>query len=213
MIGTVAARAALFYGMAQRRQDGKTGMTLSSFIWARTPGWSVALAGLLAGVLAAGAAVAAKPPAPGQAPAVQTVLDCQKIADASQRLACFDAAAAGVANAESTGDLVTVDRQQRRAARQKAFGFALPSLTFLNRGDRPEELDRITATVAAASRNPQTGKWTVKLDDGALWRQTDNNDILHPPHPGSSVEIRKAALGSFTMKVEGQFAVRVHRDN
>jgi len=168
---------------------------------------------VLAGLFAAGAAVAAKPPPPGLAPAVQSVLDCQKIEDGGQRLACFDAAVAAMAKAETTGDLVTVDRQQRRAARHQAFGLVLPSLAFLDRGEKPEEVDRITAKVASASRNPQTGNWTVKLDDGALWRQTDGAEILRPPHPGSSVEIRKAILGSFTMKVDGQFAVRVHRDN
>jgi hypothetical protein len=187
-------------------------MTRLGAIWAGTPGRTVALAGLLAGVLAAGAAVAAKPPPPGRAAAVQTVLDCQKVVDGGQRLACYDAAVAGMAKADEAGDLVTVDRQQRRAARHQAFGLALPSLAFLDRGERPEELDRITAKIAAASHDPY-GKWTVKLEDGAIWRQTDDNEILRPPHPGSNVEIRKAMMGSFTMKVDGQFAVRVHRDN
>src|SRR5450432_2830929 len=180
-------------------------MTRLGAIWARAPGRALALAGLLATMFAVGAAVAGKPPAPGRAAAVQTVLDCQKIADGVQRLACFDAAVAAMAKADATGDLVSLDRQQRRAARHQAFGLALPSLAFLDRGERPEEVDRITATVASASRDPY-GKWTVKLDDGAVWRQTDDNEVLRPPHPGSTVEIRKAMLGSFTMKVDGQFA-------
>ncbi len=163
-------------------------------------------------MMAASGALAAPPAAPGREPAVQMVLDCQKIADGAQRLACFDSAVAAMAQAETTGDLVTIDRAQRRAARHQAFGLALPSLAFLDRGEKSEEADRITAKVAAASLNPY-GKWIVKLDDGAVWRQTDDNEILRPPHPGSTVEIRKAMLGSFTMKVDGQFAVRVHRDN
>ena len=156
--------------------------------------------------------MAANRPAPGRAPAVQTVLDCQKIADGGQRLACFDASVAAMERAESTGDLVTIDKEQRRAARHQAFGLPLPSLSFLDRGEKPEEVDRITAKVASASRDPY-GKWTVKLDDGAVWRQIDDTEVDRPPHAGSTAEIRRAALGSFTMKLDGQFAIRVHRDN
>ena len=166
----------------------------------------------MAAVMVAGGASARPAVAPGQAPAVQAVLDCQKIADGAQRLACFDAATAAMARAETTGDLVSIDRAQRRAARHQAFGLALPSLAFLDRGEKPEEVNRITAKVAAASRNPY-GKLIVRLDDGAVWRQIDDNEVERPPHPGSTAEIRRAALGSYTMKLDGQFAIRVHRDN
>jgi hypothetical protein len=114
--------------------------------------------------------------------------------------------------AQTTGDLVTVDREQRRAARHQAFGLALPTLSFLDRGEKPEEVDRITARIASASQDPY-GKWTIRLDDGAVWRQIDDNSVDRSPHPGSSAEIRRGALGSFTMKIDGQFPIRVHRDN
>jgi len=168
---------------------------------------------LMLAILSTAAAAAAAPrAAPGRAPAVQSVLDCRKIADGVQRLACFDSAVAAMANAEATGDLITVDRAQRRAARHQAFGLSLPSLAFLDRGEKPEEVDRITAKVAAASLNPY-GKWIVRLDDGAVWRQIDDNAVDRPPHRGSVAEIRRASLGSYTMKLDGQFAIRVHRDN
>jgi hypothetical protein len=170
------------------------------------------IAASMAGVLAAGAAMAASPLPAGRAAAVQTVLDCQKVEDGVQRLACFDAAVAAMVKAEAAGDLVTVDREQRRAARHQAFGLTLPSLAFLDRGEKPEEVDRITAKVASASRDPY-GKWTIKLDDGAIWRQTDDNQVVRAPHPGSTAEIRKGALGSFNMKLDGQFPIKVHRDN
>ena len=164
----------------------------------------------MAATMTAAAAVAAT--SPSRAPAVQTVLDCRKIDDGAQRLACFDSAVAAMAKAEAAGDLVTVDRAQRRAARHQAFGLALPSLAFLDRGEKPEEIDRITAKVAAASRNAY-GKWIVKLDDGAVWRQIDDNEVERSPRAGSTAEIRRASLGSYTMKLDGQFAIRVHRDN
>ena len=162
--------------------------------------------------MTASGALAAPAAGPARAAAVQTVLDCQKIGDGPQRLACLDAAVAAMARAESAGDLVTVDRAQRRAARHHAFGLALPSLAFLDRGEKPEEVNRITARVVGASFNPY-GKLIVKFDDGAVWRQIDDNMVDRPPHPGSTAEIRRAALGSYTMKLDGQFAIRVHRDN
>lgn len=188
-------------------------MTRLSHVPPRARAAKGTLAGVLAvGLLGAAPAWAAKPAAPYRAPAVQAVLECQKTADDTQRLACFDAAVAAMAKAETAGDLVTIDREQRRAARRQAFGLTLPSLSFLDRGEKPEEVDRLTAKAAAVSQDPY-GKWTIRLDDGAVWRQIDDNRLDRPAHVGSTIEIRKGVLGSFVMKVDGQFPMKVHRDN
>ncbi len=167
---------------------------------------------LAAGALAASVALAAKPAPPGPPPAVQAVMDCRKITDNAARLACFDAAVAAMDKAETTGDLVSLDREQRKTARRQAFGLALPSLSFLDRGEKPEEVNRLTAKAAAVSQDPY-GKWTIRLDDGALWTQIDDERLNHPAHVGSSIEIMKGMLGSYLMKVDGQFAMKVHRIN
>ena len=168
------------------------------------------LALALTAVMTAGAALAAE--APTRAPVVQTVLDCRKLEDGVQRLACYDKAVDSMAQAEARGDLVTVDREQRRAVRRQAFGFNLPSLAFFDRGEKAGEADRITAKVASASRDP-FGHWVIKLDDGAVWRQTDQNYLSRDAHRGSTVEIRRGTLGSFLMSVDGQLAIKVHRDS
>ena len=166
-------------------------------------------AGCLVVIGAAGAAVAAGSPA--TAPAMQSVLDCRKIADGPTRLACFDKAVAAMEQATVSGDLVTVDREQRRTARHQAFGLALPSLAFLDRGEKPEEVNRINDKVASASEDPY-GKWTLRLDTGAVWRQIDDTEVVRPPHAGSTVEIRRGVLGSFTIKVDGQFPFKASRE-
>ncbi|MDB5433045.1 MAG: hypothetical protein JWP35_4161, partial [Caulobacter sp.] len=56
-------------------------------------------------------------------------------------------------------------------------------------------------------------KWMFRLETGAVWRQADDNLLLHKPHEGSTADIRKGALGSFFMKVDAEQAIRVHRDN
>ena len=88
----------------------------------------------------------------------------------------------------------------------------MPSFNIFDRGERPEEVDRLSAKAVAAFRDVR-GKWVIKLEDGAVWHQTDDNEIFRDPRPGSTVVISKAALGSFFIKVDGQQAVRAHREN
>lgn len=168
-----------------------------------------AIGGVLA-ILATGAASAAE--APTRAPAMAAVLNCRAIADDAKRLACFDKAVGDMAKAEDTGDLVTIDREQRRTVRRQAFGLTLPSLSMFDKGEKPEEANRIETTLSRALRNG-SGKWIITLEDGAVWRQIDDGELEPPPRPGQKVVIRRAALGSYLMHIEGQSAIRVHRDN
>ena len=145
-------------------------------------------------------------------PALQSVIDCRKLTDGAQRLACYDAAVAKMDEAETRGDLVTLDRDQRQAARRQAFGFSIPAFTMFDRGEKPEAINKVTDTVASVSMTPQ-GRWVLRMQDGAVWRQIDEEQLYKKPHAGSVVEIHKASLGSFMMNVDNQPAIRVHRDN
>jgi len=167
-----------------------------------------------AGVMLAGVAFAAELSAatPKPAPAVQAVVACRDVADTAQRLACYDAAVDALAKAQASGDVLTLDREQRRVARKQAFGFTLPSLSFLDVGEKPEELNRIDETLGSASQDAW-GKWTFRMQDGAVWRQIDDELLSRKPHSGSAIVIRRAMLGSFLLSVDGQPAVRAHRDN
>jgi hypothetical protein len=160
---------------------------------------------------AASQAAAAAPPLKRPA-ALQAVVDCGKIAEDAERLKCFDAAVAKMTEAERSGDLVAIDREQRRAVTRQSFGFTLPSLAVFDRGDKSDEADKLTATLASASRNADN-KWVFRLQDGAVWRQIDDNYLGRDPHPGSAIVIRRAMLGSYILNVDGQPALRVHRDN
>jgi len=171
----------------------------------RGAGLSLALA-----VFAASAAEGAG--AAPSAPSVQAVIDCARITESDRRLACYDKTVAAMTNAETSGDLVTIDREQRRAARRQAFGLTLPSLSFLARGEKPEEVNNLATTVTAASRTPD-GKWLITVEGGAVWRQIDTNELANNPHAGSAVRIRTAALGSFFMNIDREQAIRVHRVN
>ena len=168
--------------------------------------------GAVAAVVAATAGAAAAKPqaAPTNAPVVQAVVDCRKIEDGTQRLACYDAAVSALTNAQQAGDLVTLDRKQRQAVRKQAFGFTLPTLSMFDTGEK--EVDRIDETLASAHQIGQ-GRWVFQMQDGAVWRQIDDEFLSREPHAGSTIMIKRASLGSFMLSVDGQPGVRVHRDN
>jgi hypothetical protein len=160
---------------------------------------------------ACGTAIAAKP-APTVAPAVQAVVDCRRIDDSAQRLACYDTATDALTKAQTSGDLVTLDRAQRRAVRKQAFGFTLPSLAMFDVGEKSEEANSVDETLASARQDAQ-GKWIMVMQDGAVWRQIDDEFLSRDPHPGSAIVISRAAIGSYMLSVDKQPGIRAHRDN
>ena len=116
-----------------------------------------------------------------------------------------------MAKAEASGDLVTIDREQRRAVRRQAFGLTLPSLAMFDRGESdanrtsPPKSRRPTRTAPA---NGSSGSTTA-----SLWRQIDDTDVYPKPREGSTADIRRGAIGSFFMLLDGKTQIRVHRDN
>ena len=170
------------------------------------------LLGLAVLALAATAVARPAPKAPVTAAAVSAVLGCREIPDSAQRLACFDKAVGNMAQAESSGELLTLDREQRRSVRRQAFGLNLPSLSIFDRGEKAEDVDRLTAKVTGAHKLPD-GKWVIELEGGAIWRQTDDQELFKEPHPGSAAVVKKGTLGSFFMKIDGDTAFRARRES
>lgn len=172
----------------------------------------VALAALVgASVLAAASAAQAKDPTEqGRAAAFQAVLDCRKLTDDSARLACYDAAAAKMGEAATRGDIVVIDRAQASAAHREAFGLHVPSLSFVTKALKPDEVNRVEGVVDSA-RADINGRWTFVLEGGQIWRQI-SGDLYKPPKHGSKVAIRHGSLDSYLMNVDGQPSIKVHRD-
>lgn len=163
---------------------------------------------LAAAGLSAQAAPVLKPE--GRAAELQKVIDCRKLADNAQRLACYDAAVTSLDQAEAKGDVVVVDRAQARQVRRQAFGFHLPSISLFERGESKEEIENIATTLKSARQNG-AGKWVIELTDGGTWVQVDNNELFNDPRAGMPVKVRHASLGSFLMTIGNQGAIRVHR--
>jgi hypothetical protein len=61
-----------------------------------------------------------------------------------------------------------------------------------------------------SQRSP--GEYLVTLEGGAQWQFAEAMGIaFQPPKKGDTVEIARAAFGSFLMRINGQEAVRVRR--
>jgi hypothetical protein len=166
---------------------------------------------LLAALALSCAAHAAPATAPSRAAVLQGLLDCRGRTDPAERLACYDAAASKMDQAEAKGDIVVVDREQARTVRKQAFGFTLPSLSLFDRGEKPEQIDHVSGVVESARMNAH-GLWTIRLQDGAVWNQIDGNPPNRDPRPGMKVEIKSAVMGSYLMSVDGQGSFRAHRE-
>jgi len=174
---------------------------------------SILAAGVLGAGLLARPLAAAPPPtpvAPDRAKELQQLMECRKLTDAAQRLACYDQAAAVLDQAEAKGDIVVVNREQARKVRRQAFGFTLPSISLFERGEKAEDIASTVDKIARVRRLP-TGRWEIKLESGATWVQIDATEIPIDPKPGQPVKINRASLGSYMMQVGNQRAVKVHR--
>jgi hypothetical protein len=172
----------------------------------RRLGVQLAVSGLLVAA-AAGAAMAADPSLPA---GLKRLIACRQVADKDQRLACYDAAVDALTGQLDKGEVVAVDKDQAREVRRQAFGFRMPSISLFERGEKPEEVDRLTATVADAHQRGD-GKWVLELEDGAVWTQIDAETLSKYPKKGSKVEIRKASLGTYFINIDGQRAIRAQR--
>lgn len=178
------------------------------------------LAAVTATVLAVAAGALAAESPKARATALQALVDCRTIADPGRRLTCYDAAAGGLEAAEAAGDVVVVDRAQVQEAQRAAFGFSFRMPAFLTGGSGGGESDAAkrgavldTLETTAAEARQVNGKWYFVLPDGAVWRQTDNETVNRSPKVGSKLTIKRAAMGSYFLSVDGQRSIRAKRDN
>ncbi|MDQ1153961.1 hypothetical protein [Brevundimonas sp. SORGH_AS_0993] len=144
---------------------------------------------------------------PAASNAIQAVTQCRTIESDAARLACFDAAAATLAAA---GEVAIVSRQEIQQNQRRLFGFDVSIVNPFDRDGRTEELQSITATLTSA-RNLGRGEWIITLDDGSIWRKIDSGDLSLSTRRRYSVTVRRAAMGSYMMKVGDAPPFRVRR--
>ena len=159
-------------------------------------------------------------PAFAQGAPLDKVYACAAVTDSAQRLACYDSAVAGLKQAESTGGVAVVNREQIEKAEKEAFGLVAPSLsalaesarstTSVAKAEAPKAVDRVTFPVKSVTIGPD-GKYRFVMENGQHWRQTDGIKLPAIGKGPWQAEIRRAAIGSYMLKLDDRTAVRVKR--
>lgn len=129
--------------------------------------------------------------------------ECRTMTDTGSRMACYDAIPL-----DDGEPLAPPPRAQREAPASAVFGG-----NQLRAPSDPEATgpERISAKVASAVER-QPGVWLLTLEDGAQWQFVDGAPAAYdPPRRGSTVEISKAAMGSYLVRYAGQRSVRARR--
>lgn len=165
--------------------------------------------GLLLTAAWSGSAIARDKEAPQ--PAIVTALgQCRAITEDAARLRCFDAAAGQLAAAIERQTVVVVDTEQVQKQRREQFGEKRALDLPVAAGVVSDDIDSIDGTVQSAQQL-RDGTWSLVLQDGSAWRQADDNPFGREPRAGDAVVVRRAALGTFKMKVANMPAIRVRR--
>lgn len=150
---------------------------------------------------------------PTPAPEVFTKLvDCRTIADAAQRLACYDGAVTALAAAQQAKEISIVSKEDVREARRGLFGFSLPRIKLFGGDDDKEvEADEVKELATSITRVSQGQSGVVlTLAEGGVWEQTDGRFVGYPK-AGDTITITRASLGSYMAKLKNGGSMKVKR--
>ncbi len=162
---------------------------------------------LIKGAAIMSMAVVVAPAAAQEAPKrLQELQGCRAISDNAARLACFDRTAAALDTSIKSKELVVVEREEVRKTKRKLFGFSLDEKSvFGDTGD--PETTQITTKVTTAREIGQFIQFGIET--GGTWQTTEYSAFT--PAKGSTVTIKKGALGSFFIRFEQGAGVRGKR--
>ena len=165
---------------------------------------------LICGLIASEPALAADT----SSSALKPIFECRALPDATARLACYDSKVAQLEADTSAKKVTIVSQDEIKQARRSLFGFSLPRLSLLDGKAKSDEPDvtEISSKIKQAFQRGD-GQWTLVLEDGARWAQTDGMPLRFDAKPGDTVVIRRAALGSYLARIGGQTAIRMQREN
>jgi hypothetical protein len=172
-------------------------------------------AGLAAVGLATGgshAALAQSPPAAPTGP-LSDLRACRALASESERLACYDAKVDALLGAEDAGDVRVIDREEARKTRRQLFGLPLPDIAIFKADpkDEAEEPSELFETTVASARQLGKGSWRLTTVEGAVWEINSPPRRLAPIKEGDKVVFKRASLGYYFIRINGQLGVKGRR--
>lgn len=165
--------------------------------------------------LAMGGSLAALAQSPPNAPTgpLSDLRACRALASESERLACYDAKVDVLLGAEDAGDVRVIDREEARKTRRQLFGLPMPDIRIFKadaKDEATESSDLFETTIASARQFGQ-GSWRLTTAEGAVWEINNPPRRLAPIKEGDKVVFKKATLGYYFVRINGQLGVKGRR--
>ena len=157
---------------------------------------------------------------------------CRQLTDVAAKAACYDQAMDRLEADRAAHKFSIVSGARIEGLQREAFGFRLPSLPKLRLGgadslsspqedaahagkvlkrNKAGEVVRVAYQVTRVIRLPN-GRTRMVLSNGQVWEQVGSDAPRFRGAPPYDIQIRKASLGSYLMRVgKSKHTVRVHR--
>ena len=139
---------------------------------------------------------------------LQALKLCSAIKADSERLACFDQSVQSLVDMQDRGEITVMDKEDIAETRRGLFGFSLPKLGVFGSGDDAGE--QVLNSHITAIRQLRGDHWEIEIEEGSVWQAT-NTPRRFKPKVGAEVELEKAALTSYWLRVNGQLGVKARR--
>lgn len=156
-------------------------------------------------------ALSASPAQAQEADYLEALKACRTIVDEAERLTCYDAKVGAMVAATEAGDVRVVDREDVRRTRRQLFGFTVPDLDILEGDETDKETSELLQTSITSARQVGRRAWRFTTTEGAVWEIASAPPRLAPIAAGDSVEFKKASLGYFFIRINGQMGVKGKR--
>lgn len=128
---------------------------------------------------------------------------CGRITVERQRLACYDNAVPALLTARKDGDVLLLDREGMRRAKQRVFGFQLPRLGLFSDGKdeakAEPEVREIESTIARLG-STGGGMYMLTLADDTQWQTLEGRTGFFPK-TGQPIRIEAGILGSYNARI------------
>jgi hypothetical protein len=152
----------------------------------------LAIIAVLAGAVSPVALAQANDPVDG-------ILSCRSIEEIEARLTCFDAAAATLATARESGDVLTVTREDVEAVERDSFGFSLPSLP---RFRLPQFAQRSAErTAAARTHDALEGVASSATEEDTQIASADESAPEHSSTPAAPTAPAETSLPEHSVQI------------
>ena len=161
---------------------------------------------------------------------ISNVFACRDITAADLRLACYDKAVGRLEIAQKSGDIVAIGKKDLEKIERESFGFNIPSLPKFNKlfgglkdttsgigkkAFKSKGIENANANVILEiNRTKEFGynRTRFYFKNGQVWEQIDSKKVRVSKKKPGNAHIRKAALGSYLLRVNGHgSAIRVRR--